>query len=320
MSLAGSPGPFRPTDVLLLATVSLVWGAAYVLIRQGLIDGATPLAYAAARYGLSALVFVAIAAVRGSPRPHRRELLVSATVGGTLLLAFYGGLLYWGEQFTSGGYAAVLASTVPLLTAGFGFLLLSTERLGSLGLLGMAVGFVGSTLLVVPDLTGSLPGVWPGPLFVLGAMVSAALGTVLLRRWARGPQGLWQIGSQFATAALLLGAVSLVLPTPESLGTGPGVLLPLLLLVGLSSVVGYFAYFRLHHRVGPVRANIVAYLAPLVGLGLGAILLAEPITAWEVAGVAVVFVGVTVVLWDARRAVRRADGHAERAPGSPPER
>jgi len=83
--------------------------------------------------------------------------------------------------------------------------------------------------------------------------------------------------------------------------------------VAFSSVVGYFSYFALHHRVGPVRANIVAYLAPLVGVAVGTGLYGEPITIWEIAGVAVVLAGVTLVLLDsARRA--RASAPAKPAP------
>jgi len=300
---------FGAIGLFLLATVGLVWGIAYVFIREGILLGATPLAFASARYVLSAGAFALLALVRREAWPTRRNVLVSVGIGGTLFIGLYGGLLYWGEQYTTGGYAAVLASTAPLLTVAVGFPLLASERLGSRGLLGMAIGFGGTALLVLPELFGSPIGSWQGPLYVLSAMGAAAVATVLLRRFGGGRQNVWQISTQFATGGLILGAAALLVPTPESLPLTTGVLAMLAVLVLVSSVIGYFAYFALHHRVGPVRANIVAYLTPLVGVGVGSGILGEAFTLWELGGVGVVLVGVTLVLWDsARRATRPTSG------------
>lgn len=304
MSGAGGPLPGRygPWEMVLLASNSVAWGAAYVFIRQGLVLGASPLAFASARYVLSALAFAAVAAARREPLPSRRPLLMSAAIGGILIIGLYGGFLYWGEQYTTGGYAAVLASTAPLLTVGVGFLLLSSERLGPRGLVGMAVGFVGATVLVLPELTGtSVLGSWEGPPFLLAAVVCTTFGTVLLRRFGGGRQGLWQIGTQFMVAGTMLGIAALVLPSAGGLPLTTGVLEMLGILVAFSSLVGYFSYFALHYRVGPVRANVVGYIAPLVGIAVGTGLFGEPITYWEVLGVVVVLTGVSLVLWDSTR-------------------
>lgn len=275
--------------------------------------GASPLLFAAVRYLLSAIAFSLLAAVRRVPLPRAREALISASLGGILIIGLYGGLLYWGEQYTTGGYAAVLAATAPILTVVVAYSLLPSERLGRLALGGLGLGFVGAVVLVAPALVGSPVGTWPGPLFVLGAFTVTAVGTVLLRRIATGPQGLWQIGLQFLVAGCLLTGVGAVLPFPERLPSAPQVWYSLAALVLLSSVIGYFAYFALHHRVGPVRANIVAYLIPLVGVGIGSGFFGEPVTVWEVAGFLIVLAGVTLVI---RESVGRAGGTT--SPGAGP--
>ncbi len=308
------PGRFGAFELVLLATVSLVWGAAYVFIRQGLLLGAAPLAYAAVRYGLAAVAFAGLAAFRRQALPARGPWIASAVIGGLLIIGLYGGLLYWGEQYTTGGYAAVLASTVPLLTVGFGAVLLPAERLGIRGITGMAIGFGGAVVLVLPELLGSPLGSAEGPLFVLLAMISASAGTVLLRRYGGGPQGLWQIGTQFLVAGLLLGLAALVLPGQTALPGSPPLLLDLAALVGLSSVLGYFSYFALHHRVGPVQANVVTYLSPLVGLAIGTGLYGEPVTTFELGGIVIVFGGVTLVLWEAGLRARRSSVRPSEAP------
>lgn len=285
----------------LLAVTSVVWGAAYVFIRSGIEAGAAPLAFAASRYLLAAALFAAVALGTRAAAPTRRQLAVSAAVGGVLVIGLYGGLLYWGEQYTTGGYAALLASTAPLWTVGSGAILLAQERLGGIGLVGIGIGFVGSVVLVLPEVVGSPVGTWEGPAFILVAMASTAVGSVLIRRYGGGAQGLWQISAQFLVAGTMLGVAVLVLPVREALPLTAGVLGPLAVLIAASSLVGYFAYFALHHRVGPLRANVVAYLAPLVGLAVGSGFYGEPFTIWELAGVAIVLAGVTLVLRDRAR-------------------
>ncbi len=181
----------------------------------------------------------------------------------------------------------------------------------------MAVGFVGAAILVVPELTGSALGSWQGPLFVVAAMVCASSGSVLLRRFGGGPQSLWQLSAQFAAAGALLGVVGAVAPTREALPLTLPVMEDLFVLVVFSSIVGYFAYFSLHHRIGPVRANIVAYLVPVVGVAFGSGLYAEPLTSWEVGGVGVVLGGVSLVLWEAARKTSAVGGPGG-ALGEPP--
>jgi probable blue pigment (indigoidine) exporter len=296
------PLRFSNLDIALIALLAVLWGSAYIFIREGLLLGAAPFPYAAVRYALSAAAFFAIAAGRRVSLPSRSAVIASAAIGGTLFIGLYGGLLYWGEQYTTGGYASVLSATAPILTVVVAYAILPQERLSGLALVGIAIGFLGTVVLVVPELYGGGVGVWPGPEFVIAAFVCAAFSTVLLRRFGGGPQGLWQLGAQFAVGALILGAATLVLPFPRSLPLTVPILGALAALVLLSSVGGYFVYFRLHHQVGPVRANTIAYLLPLAGIGIGTGIFGEPISVWEIAGFLIVILGVTLVLRDRSRA------------------
>ncbi len=299
-SASGSPR-LSSTDVGLLVALGVLWGSAYIFIRQGLVFGASPLLFAGVRYALSAALFAALALARRESRPSRRSLAVSSTVGGLLIIGLYGGFLYWGEQFTTGGYAAALSSTVPILTVLASYSLLPEERLGRLSLAGVLVGLVGVIVLVLPEVTKGPLGSWEGPGFVIAAFLSTVVGSVLLRRFGGGRQGLWQIGAQFAVGAVLLGSATVLLPIPEALPFTFPVWSALLLLVVFSSVLGYFTYFVLHHRVGPSRANVVTYLIPLVGIGVGSGIYGEPVTPWEIAGFVIVLAGVTLAVRGSNR-------------------
>lgn len=281
-------------NLLLLVVVGLIWGSAYPVIRYGLVGGATPILFAAARYALSAVGMAILASATGVARPNARALGLSAVLG-IPIVAVYGLLLYVGEQTTSGGLAAILIAVTPLLTAMFALGLLPGESLGRAGYVGLVVGFLGVVVLVFPP-----PGVvlassiW-GPVAVFGAALSFAIGSVLLRK--RRPEGetLWGVSVQFAVATIALTAVLPLLEPHPALPAGPGELLALAYLVLLPSLVGYALYFYLHHQVGPGRANVVAYVNPVAALTIGTLLFGESFQPWELAGFALVIAGLTIL-------------------------
>jgi probable blue pigment (indigoidine) exporter len=280
--------------------LGLIWGSAYPVIRFGIVSGATPIAFADARYAVSAAAIAALALATKVPRPSARALGLSAMIG-LSIVGFYGLFLYVGEQYTSGGLASILIAVAPLMTVLFALPVLPGESLKRTGYIGLAFGFVGVFVLVFPP-----PGVvlatnlW-GPVLVLLAGASFAIGSVILR--AKRPEGetLWGVSVQFAVATVFLLAVLPVLEPASALPLSRNVLAALAYLVVVPSVVGYALYFALHHRVGPGRANVVAYVNPVAALSIGTLIFAEPFEWWELAGFALVVVGLTLVTGIGRR-------------------
>jgi probable blue pigment (indigoidine) exporter len=325
-SETGMTGSYSPSqirvsrvDVLLLLALGVLWGSAYVAIREGIVAGASPFIFAGTRYALVAVLLALAAGVRRVPWPSRRSAVLSATVGGTFIIGVYGLLLYWGEQFTTGGYASVLSGTAPILTIVYAHSLLPSERLHPAAIAGIFVGFVGVVVLVLPTLLGGVGSNWQGPVAVMGAFVVFPLGSVLLRLWGREGEGTWQLSIQFGVGAAILGLVVLIVPSPEQLPFTFAVWSSLLVLVVFASLLGYVVYFRLHRRMGPARANLVAYLLPLVGIGLGSGLFGETITVWEVGGFLLIATGLSMVFATAGRSRGRASINAPpAAPTSTP--
>jgi drug/metabolite transporter (DMT)-like permease len=58
--------------------------------------------------------------------------------------------------------------------------------------------------------------------------------------------------------------------------------------------IAHLWWYEAVERVGPSRAAIFLNVTPLVGMGLAALLLAEPIGRWQVAGVVLVLAGVAL--------------------------
>jgi hypothetical protein len=155
---AGPAGRLSPTRSALvwtaLAIVYVVWGSTYLGIRVA-VETLPPLGSAAARFAAAAVVLAVILRVRrgaGAMRVDRRQLGSAARVG-VLLLAGGNGRGVLAESGPAGvavpsGIAALLVATVPLLVVLLRSATGDRPRLASIG--GVAVGFVGLVLLVLP--------------------------------------------------------------------------------------------------------------------------------------------------------------------------
>ena len=280
--------------ILLLVVLGLVWGSAYPVIRYGLLAGATPVLFAAARYGLSAFAIAGLAAATRVARPNWRDLGVSAVLG-LPIIGVYGLLLYVGEQSTSGGISAIVIGAAPLLTALFALGILPGESLGRAGIAGLFVGFLGVVVLVFPPPGVVLVTSFWGPVLVFGSCGSVAIGTVVIRRVRPLGETLWGLSTQFASATVLLAILLPFLEPRAALPASRPAIVALAYLVLVPSLVGYALYFSLHHRVGPVRANVVAYVNPIAALSIGTLLFAEPFQLWELAGFALIVAGLTIL-------------------------
>jgi probable blue pigment (indigoidine) exporter len=281
-------------NILLLVVLGLVWGSAYPVIRYGIVSGATPITFAAARYALTVVSIAAVAAVSRIPRPNARAMLLSAVIG-LPIVGVYGLLLYVGEQTTSGSLSAILIAVAPFLTTLFALSLLPGESVTRIGVIGLAAGFIGVIVLVAPPPGVELATTIWGPVAVVGAAASFALGSVLLRKWRPEGETLWGVAVQFAVAtAFLTATVPVLEPHPSLPLTGP-VLLSLAYLLVVPSTIGYVLYFYLHHRIGPGQTNVVAYINPIAALSIGVLLFAEPFEWWELAGFALILLGLTLL-------------------------
>jgi drug/metabolite transporter (DMT)-like permease len=293
LTAGGGTGTRR--DLVLLVLLGVAWGSAFPVIRLGLLASAAPIAFGVGRFALAAGLMAAVSFARREAAPDRRSLLLSALVGGCLLIGAYAAFLYLGEEAVTAGVASILIATLPLFSLLVGYRLLPGERLSAAAGAGMAVGFAGVVLLFLPDLFRAAGGEAVAALLVLGAALSGAIGSVLIRRLVAHPTGSWGLTAEFAAAAALLGGLAIILPGEDVLPATPVVWGSLLYLAIVPSVGGYSVYFYLIHHVGPARANLVAYVNPLTAVLLGVALLGESVTVEEVGGFVLVALGLFLV-------------------------
>ena len=275
-----------------LLLLALIWGASFLFIKLAVRDmspATLVLARAAGGAFTLGLVFAA-----------RRQTPFSAGMRARLrpfvVMAVFGSLLPWlgigfGELSISSALASILNATTPLWTAVFAYWVTPAERPSRLNYLGVALGFLGTGILIAPDLIGKpLRATTIGTLAVAGAAASYAVAALVQRRRLRGVSplqvGFWQLALTtplaFAVAVPTIGATHLRLASTAAI---------LFLAVGASGIA-YLLYYFMMNTLGATRATTVTFLLPVTAVFWGASLLHEAITLTILAGMVVILLGV----------------------------
>jgi drug/metabolite transporter (DMT)-like permease len=270
-------------NIVLFVVLGAVWGGAYPAIKAGLAY-APPVLFAAIRYDVASVVMLLyVLATADYWRPRTRADWLSAGVGGLLMIAAYNGLLFVGETSVPSAVAGILVGLVPIFTAIFSGMLLSDSDLDAAGAGGVLLGFAGVLIISRPDPSNFLTSDVVGQLLVVGAAVSAAVGSVLTDRVdATQPPETMETWSMLI-GAVVLHAAGAVRPT-ASVRLTPEFALAVVYLAVLSSAVAYFIYFDLLDRLGAFEINFIAYAAAAFGALFGWLFLNEGVTVHTLVG------------------------------------
>jgi drug/metabolite transporter (DMT)-like permease len=277
---------------LALGLLALIWGASFLFIKLAVRD-MSPATLVFSRSIAGALTLGLLFAAR------RQTPFVAGTRARLLpflAMAVFGSLLPWfgfgfGELSVSSALASILNATTSLWTALFAYWVTPTERPSRLNYLGVAIGFLGTAIVVAPDLIGHpLRASTLGTLAVAGSAVCYAVAALVQRRRLRGVSplqvGFWQL--TFTTPLALLVAIPTIGATHLRLTSFAAMLA---LGVG-GSGIAYLLYYFMMNTLGATRATTVTFLLPLTAVFWGATILQEAITVPILAGLVVILLGV----------------------------
>ena len=283
--------------VLNFGLVYVLWGSTYLAIDIA-VRHIPPALLCGTRFTLAGLIMLAYCVVIGkNVRYSAKELAQCAAVG--ILLLMGGNLtLSFAELYVPSGLAALLLAITPLWFLVLDSLVLGHHRISRRGMTGLALGLVGTVILLWPDLhaTGELGHreLWWG-LALLGGSLSWALGSVLSKKWFSGAPTFSGTAWQVFFAGLANLAFAIVRRDLSHVTwTAPGIAAVGYLVV-CGSIIGYTAYIYILSHAPTAKVSTYAYVNPVVAVFLGWLILHERVDAYIAAGSAVVIASVILV-------------------------
>jgi drug/metabolite transporter (DMT)-like permease len=292
---AAAPPASSQIDYVLFALLGFFWGSSYLFIKIGVEDGLTPFTLIMLRLLIGfALLAVVVAAARESLPPMGR-IYGHLFVMGAINIAIPFSLITWAEQTVDSSVAAILNAAVPLFVMIIAAIFLRDERLTPNRVLGLVVGFIGVAILVGFNPADLTSGDMAGEIALIGSTISYAFGAVYSRRNIHGLRPMIPALFQVFFGLVITTVLAFVFENPLATTFTNQSLFAVVWLGLLGSGLAYLVFFRLLGRWGATRTSMVAYLLPLYGIVLGAVVLGEPIDGRLIAGTALIVGGVALV-------------------------
>lgn len=279
--------PLNPRVLLALLGVWLIWGSTYLAMRFA-IAAMPPLLMAGVRYVCAGVLIFVFLRVRGHALPTWRQWRNAGLVGTLLLLGGNGAVCLALERGVSSGMAALVVGVTPLFSLVFAAFW--GQRASGREWAGMLIGLLGLVLLNFGHELSASPGA--GLLLVFAAL-AWSFGSI----WGRHldlPSGFMASALEMLVGGLALLLVALLRgETMTALPAAKG-LWALAYLIFIGAILGFSAYVYLLETVRPALATSYAYVNPLVAVGLGVWLGAEPVDATELIAMSVILAGVVL--------------------------
>ncbi len=268
------------------ATMAVVWGIPYLLIKVAVDGGFTPLALAWTRVTIAAAILLVLAWRAGALhglRGRGRWIVIY----GICEMAIPFPMLAFGETRVSSSLAAILIATVPLIIAGLAIRYAPSERVTGRRLAGLLLGLAGVVALVGIDVAGSTREL-VGAAAVMVTALGYATGPLILDRHLGTADPRATMGASLAVAALVLAPLAALStphsPTASALGATIG-------LAVVCTALAFVVFTVLILEVGPSRASVITYINPVVAVALGTAILGEHPGPGALIGLAAILTG-----------------------------
>lgn len=279
-----------------MALLSVIWGTTWGVIRISL-DGFPPLIGAGARFLIAGGLVAGWALARRRSLVGDRRVLWLWPIQAGLTFCISYGVVYWSEQWVPSGLVSVLFATFPLFVALYAGALLPGERLGTLGAVGIVVGFTGVATIFSQDFRALDGGeARLAAAVTLLSPAAAAFSNVAVKRWGSGLGPVALTAVPMILAGAVLSLIGAVFEADRAIVMAPGPILAVLYLAVFGSAMTFTLYFWLLERVPATRLSVIAYATPVIAMAVGRLVFDEPLTPRMVVGGLLVVSGVSLVL------------------------
>jgi drug/metabolite transporter (DMT)-like permease len=301
-----------PTSVQAASRRNLIIGMSLAALGAILFSGKAIVAKLTYRYGIDAVTLIALRMIFSFPfflliawserrQARLRNALLSRKDGLRIvvlgLLGYYlaSFLDFLGLEYISAGLERLILFLTPTIVVLITVLVLRRPVTGR-ELLALGVSYGGIVLVFVHDASLGGSAVVVGSLFVLASAVAYSCYLIL------SGELLARIGATRLVAyAMCVSSVACVIqyllvhPAAMLLQQPAEVYWYSLLNAVLCTVAPVFATMWAVQRIGPPSASQMGMVGPVSTLFLGAWLLDEPITAWQLSGMALVLIGIFIL-------------------------
>ncbi|MCX4162965.1 MULTISPECIES: DMT family transporter [Paraburkholderia] len=286
----------------LFCGLAMIGVGSTVVVSKAIAAGLPPFSATALRFAIAFPVFIIVMRVRRVrwPRLSRRDAWLAIAQAGAGSVG-YTVFLISGMKLASAADAGVIAGTLPAVSAAVAMFALGERPAPSLiGAIALATTGVLACTVHFDQLSSSRgAGAFTGNALVFAAVVCEALFILLNRKLSR-PVDALPLSALMSGIGLAVAIVPACFERPWTLPFDANALLGVVYYALVPTVAGFVLWYAGAARVSGAEAGLMTALVPVSAVSLAALVLHEPVTSSQLAGVACVLAAVWLATFGRR--------------------
>ncbi|MEZ9234767.1 DMT family transporter [Shewanella sp. 10N.286.52.A9] len=284
----------------MLLLLSILWGGSFFLIGV-VVSDLPPLTIVTLRVAIAAITLWIFALAIGLKPPKDLKVWLVFLGMGLLNNVIPFALIVWGQTQIASGLASILNAATPIFAVIVAGALLPDERITSLKLTGVAVGFIGVVIMIgLPAFSGEVSLF--AQLAIIAAALSYAFAGVYGRRFnALKINPIITAAGQVTASTLVLIPITLFVEGPLDINTVAfSTWAAMSALAILCTAIAYILYFKILATAGATNVLLVTLLVPVSAILLGSVFLNETLAPVHFIGMTLIAVGLSAIdgrLW-----------------------
>ena len=284
-------GGYLSLKALLLGLVfALIWSSAFTSARI-IVSHAPPLGALSLRFFLSGILALIIALWLKQTFKLTKKQLQATVVFGVCQNTIYLGLNFVAMQWIEASLAAIIASSMPLLVALLGWFFLG-QRLSTVGVLGLGLGFLGVIIIMGFRLTAGISEL--GLIYCIVGALALSIATLAVRNTNSGGNLMVIVGYQMLIGGASLSIFSIIFETYK-VSFDWELMVAFIYTTLAPGLIATVVWFWLVNEIGAVKAATFHFLNPFFGVSIAALILGEPLSLSDYFGVVIVTIGILLV-------------------------
>ena len=273
--------------------ICLIWGSSWAAVKIG-IESIPPLLSLGIRLTLASIILGLIVFVKHLPVPREYKFwkLVLIMVFTSFSVPFV--LIYWAQLQVGSGLASVLFATYPFWVAILSHVILPNEKITSVRILGIVVGFLGVIFIFNDGFSNINISMLYGMAAIIVGSIIQAFGLVFLRRLGEHAHPVTLNFCSMSFSAIPLLATSFIFEDYSHVCFHAQDIGAILYLSIFCTVITFVIYFWLVKHVEAVILSLSAFITPVIAVIIAVIFMKETITNGVYIGSALVLIGVTI--------------------------
>lgn len=299
-----SPKELNRQSPLIIAPFFL-WGTAMVVMKA-LLPQTSPMFMAAIRLLPAGLILILGGMYFGRPQPKNWQAWLWISLFALVDGAMFQGFLAQGLVRTNAGLGSLLIDSQPLAVAVLAAILYK-ERIGIGATLGLVVGVIGIGLIGLPSelMTALMAGDFAtivkagvfttGEWFMLGASLSMAIGTILIRPVVRHADPVMATGWHMIIGGLPLLLISTQTEQHQWQNVDPWGWLGMSYMAIMGSAIAYGLFFFFASSGSLTTLSALTFSTPVFALMFSSLFLGENLTLVQWVGVILTLTSIYLV-------------------------